>query len=112
MQSGRSFFRLFGSLGLVLTLAGFDSNLSADEAKKSEEATVAAAGAEVPLGEFIDQQIRQGWQDNEIEASAAASDEEWVRRHYDPQSLRPDEEPRPRQNQLSYGSLQDYTRQI
>ena len=82
MQSGRSFFRLFGSLGLVLTLAGFDSNLSADEAKKSEEATVAAAGAEVPLGEFIDQQIRQGWQDNEIEASASASDEEWVRRIY------------------------------
>ena len=82
MQSGRSFFRLFGSLGLVLTLASFDSNLSADEAKKSEEATVAAAGAEVPLGEFIDQQIRQGWQDNEIEASAAASDEEWVRRIY------------------------------
>ena len=82
MQSGRSFFRLFGSLGLVITLAGFDSNLSADEAKKSEEATFAAAGAEVPLGEFIDQQIRQGWQDNEIEASAAASDEEWVRRIY------------------------------
>ena len=82
MQSGRSFFRLFGSLGLVLTLASFDSNLSADEAKKSEEATVAAAGAEVPLGEFIDQQIRQGWQDNEIEASASASDEEWVRRIY------------------------------
>ena len=82
MQSGRSFFRLVGSLGLVITLAGFDSNLSADEAKKSEEATFAAAGAEVPLGEFIDQQIRQGWQDNEIEASAAASDEEWVRRIY------------------------------
>jgi hypothetical protein len=82
MQSGRSFFRLFGSLGLVLTLAGFDSNLSADEAKKSEEATFAAAGAEVPLGEFIDQQIRQGWQDNEITASAAATDEEWVRRIY------------------------------
>ncbi len=82
MQSGRSFFRLFGSLGLVLTLAGYDSNLSADEAKKSDEATTAAEGAEVPLGEFIDQQIRQGWQDNEIVASAAASDEEWVRRIY------------------------------
>jgi hypothetical protein len=82
MQSGRSFFWLFGSLGLVLTLAGYDSNLSADEAKKSDEATTAAEGAEVPLGEFIDQQIRQGWQDNEIVASAAASDEEWVRRIY------------------------------
>jgi len=81
MQSGRSFFRLFGGLGLVLTLVGIDSRLLADEDKKSEEATV-AAGTEVPLGEFIDQQIRQGWQDNEIEASAAATDEEWVRRIY------------------------------
>ncbi|MFN5584517.1 MAG: DUF1549 and DUF1553 domain-containing protein, partial [Planctomyces sp.] len=42
----------------------------------------AAAGAEVSLGEFIDQQIRQGWTDNEIEASPLASDEEWVRRVY------------------------------
>jgi hypothetical protein len=81
MQSGRSFFRLFGGLGLVLTLVGVDSRLLADEDKKSEEATV-AAGTEVPLGEFIDQQIRQGWQDNEIEPSAAATDEEWVRRIY------------------------------
>jgi hypothetical protein len=81
MQSGRSFFRLFGGLGLVLTLVGVDSRLLADEDKKSDEATV-AAGTEVPLGEFIDQQIRQGWQDNEIEASAAATDEEWVRRIY------------------------------
>lgn len=81
MQSGRSFFRLFGGLGLVLTLVGVDSRLLADEDKKSDEATV-AAGTEVPLGEFIDQQIRQGWQDNEIEASAAATEEEWVRRIY------------------------------
>lgn len=81
MQSGRSFFRLFGGLGLVLTLVGIDSRLLADEDKKSDEAAV-AAGTEVPLGEFIDQQIRQGWQDNEIEPSAAATDEEWVRRIY------------------------------
>ena len=82
MQSGRSFFRLFGGLGLALTLSGYGSSVLADEAKKSEDTVVAAAGAEVPLGEFIDQQIRQGWQDNEIEASAAATDEEWVRRIY------------------------------
>ena len=82
MQSGRSFFRLFGGLGLALTLSGYGASVFADEAKKSEEASSAPAadGAEVPLGEFIDQQIRQGWQDNEIEASAAATDEEWVRR--------------------------------
>ncbi len=82
MQSGRSFFRLFGGLGLALTLSGYGSSLLADEAKKSEDTAAAAEGAEVPLGEFIDQQIRQGWQDNEIEASATASDEEWVRRIY------------------------------
>ena len=82
MQSGRSFFRLIGGLGLALTLSGYGSSVLADEAKKSEDTVVAAAGAEVPLGEFIDQQIRQGWQDNEIEASAAATDEEWVRRIY------------------------------
>ena len=84
MQSGRSFFRLFGGLGLALTLSGAGASVLADEAKKSEEASSAPAveGAEVPLGEFIDQQIRQGWQDNEIEASVAATDEEWVRRIY------------------------------
>ena len=84
MQSGISFFRLFGSTGLALTLSVFGSSLLADEAKKSEEASAPAVaeGAEVSLGEFIDQQIRQGWQDNEIVQSAAATDEEWVRRIY------------------------------
>ncbi|MFO1001753.1 MAG: DUF1553 domain-containing protein [Planctomycetaceae bacterium] len=84
MQTVRSFFRLFGNTGLALTLSVLGSSLLADEAKKSEEAGASAAveGAEVPLGEFIDQQIRQGWQDNEIEQSAAATDEEWVRRIY------------------------------
>jgi len=48
--------------------------------KAADESGVAAA--EVSLGEFIDQQIRQGWTDNEIEASPLASDEEWVRRVY------------------------------
>jgi hypothetical protein len=48
--------------------------------KAADESGV--AGAEVSLGEFIDQQIRQGWTDNEIEASPMASDEEWVRRVY------------------------------
>lgn len=85
MQSGRSFFGLFGGLGLAATLSVFGSGVLADEAKKSEEASSAPAaveGSEVPLGEFIDQQIRQGWQDNEITQSAAATDEEWVRRIY------------------------------
>jgi len=32
--------------------------------------------------QFVDQQIRQGWEDNEVEASAVASDGEWIRRVY------------------------------
>lgn len=89
MQNGNCFFRLLSSLGLALTLSGglsgVGSGLLADEAAKSDDAKPAAevsAGVEVPLGEFIDQQIRQGWQDNEIEQSAAATDDEWVRRIY------------------------------
>ena len=38
--------------------------------------------SEGSLVEFVDQQLRQGWADNEIVASEPASDEEWVRRIY------------------------------
>ncbi|MCA9058839.1 MAG: DUF1549 domain-containing protein, partial [Planctomycetaceae bacterium] len=38
--------------------------------------------AQVPISEYINQQIRQGWEDNEIEPSEVATDEEWVRRVY------------------------------
>ncbi len=33
-----------------------------------------------PVVAFIDQQIRQGWTDNEVQPSAQANDEEWLRR--------------------------------
>lgn len=64
----------------ALALQSLHGVLLADEVVAGRPA--AAAGAEVSLGEFIDQQIRQGWTDNEIEASPLASDEEWVRRVY------------------------------
>jgi hypothetical protein len=64
----------------ALALQSLHGVLLADEVVAGKP--VAAAGAEVSLGEFIDQQIRQGWTDNEIEASPLASDEEWVRRVY------------------------------
>lgn len=38
--------------------------------------------AEMSVVEFVDAQIRQGYEDNEIEPSALATDEEWVRRVY------------------------------
>ncbi len=63
-----------GMLGLSWTSA-----VQADEATKAE---TKEAGQEVPLAEYIDQQIRQGWTDNEITPSPVATDEEWVRRVY------------------------------
>jgi len=33
-----------------------------------------------PMVDFINKQIRQGWEDNEVEPSPVASDEEWLRR--------------------------------
>ncbi len=36
----------------------------------------------LPTAEFIDAQIQQGWDDNEITPSGAATDEEWIRRVY------------------------------
>jgi hypothetical protein len=63
----------------VFTGVPFGPTVSADEGAASAEA---ATGADVSIFEFIDQQIRQGWQDNEIEPSPAATDEEWVRRVY------------------------------
>ncbi|MFN9292582.1 MAG: DUF1549 and DUF1553 domain-containing protein [Planctomyces sp.] len=64
----------------ALALQSLHGVLLADEVVAGRPA--AAAGADVSRGEFIDQQIRQGWTDNEIEASPLASDEEWVRRVY------------------------------
>ncbi len=32
--------------------------------------------------QFVDQEIRQGWEDNEVEPSPIASDAEWIRRAY------------------------------
>ncbi len=79
MQFRTTFFQLIGSLGFVMAVSGTGSYLAADEAKLAQES---ATSAEVPLADFIDQQIRQGWSDNEIVPSEAATDEEWVRRIY------------------------------
>ena len=77
---------VLSAVAMILVVAS--GSLIADEpadkaAKSAASSSEAAASTEqVSLGEFIDQQIRQGWADNEIEASPLASDEEWVRRVY------------------------------
>ena len=60
---------------LILVSAG----VSADESVVSKPGaggeSAAGAAGDVSLSEFIDQQIRQGWTDNEIEGSPQAPDE-------------------------------------
>jgi len=70
--------------GLILAGIGmlglsWASAVQADEATKAE---TKEAGQELPLAEYIDQQIRQGWTDNEITPSPVATEEEWIRRVY------------------------------
>jgi len=42
----------------------------------------ASASSQTATVQYVDQQIRQAWSDNEIKPSAAATDEEWMRRAY------------------------------
>lgn len=39
-----------------------------------------STGAFDPFIDFINQRVRQGWEDNEVDPSPVASDEEWIRR--------------------------------
>lgn len=48
----------------------------------ADEPTETVSAGPLPLHEFIDAKIRQNWTDNEIEPSAIADDEEWIRRVY------------------------------
>lgn len=74
-------FQIAVVVGVISTVTNSQLVIG-DEAVKSGSGTVAEeqAPSEGSLVEFIDQQIRQGWTDNEIEPTAAATDEEWVRR--------------------------------
>lgn len=71
-RTGRTIRRmaLTASFAVPLLLAA-SSGIAADEPVQ-----------ELSTTEFVNQKISQSWQDNEIEASPAASDEEWVRRVY------------------------------
>lgn len=62
-----------GTLLSFITSATYASDSSA-----SDE----GGGSTLSVIEFVDAQIRQGYEDNEIEPSARATDEEWVRRVY------------------------------
>ena len=42
-----------------------------------------STGAFDPFIDFINQRVRQGWEDNEVDPSPVASDEEWIRFYSD-----------------------------
>jgi len=69
---------------VVIAAVGCSQLAIADEAAETGRvtATEKSAASEGSLVEIIDQQVRQGWTDNEIEPTDAATDEEWVRRIY------------------------------
>ena len=54
----------------------------ADAAPPESRAKAFSTGSFDPFVDYINTQIRQGWEDNEVEPSAVASDEEWLRRVY------------------------------
>ena len=56
----------------VFSLALVSNSVHADEVDD----------ADLSVGEFIDAKIKQSYEDNEIQPSPVATDEEWVRRVY------------------------------
>ena len=65
----------------IVVIAAFALTLTAGMSVADEE-TEAKSPEDMSVGEFVDASIRQGYEDNEIEPSEMASDEEWVRRVY------------------------------
>ncbi len=72
------------AIAAVIALTACSQLAIADEAAKAgtDAAAEKSAASEGSLVEFIDKQVREGWTDNEIEPTAPATDEEWVRRIY------------------------------
>jgi hypothetical protein len=75
MNMGKWVLGIAGLLALSGVLA-----LHADDAAPGEDAV--AADAPQSTVEFINSQIRIGWEDNEVTPSAPADDAEWLRRVY------------------------------
>ena len=72
--------RHFQYLGLIIGLWLVPSTIAlADDVAVSSSSSPSSPAATL---EYVDQQIRQVWSDNEVKPSAVASDEEWVRRAY------------------------------
>lgn len=71
-----------GSLLAVAFCSIVCAGQSAVQSPSTSDSAVTETADQPAINEFIDQQLIQGWTDNEIKPSPEASDEEWVRRVY------------------------------
>ncbi len=74
--------RFSKQLSVVLTFAICVGTLvsSVGAAPPKSRTKAFSTGSFDPFVDYINKQIRQGWEDNEVEPSEVASDEEWLRR--------------------------------
>ncbi|MDA0833839.1 MAG: DUF1549 and DUF1553 domain-containing protein [Planctomycetota bacterium] len=63
-------------------VAAVDASDEKEADSAAQSRTSFTTGSSDVIIDFVNQQIRQGWVDNEIEPSEVASDEEWIRRVY------------------------------
>lgn len=80
MRSAETSFRWVW-LVLGLTVAATGTSASGQEGSKPVEVRP-GTGADDVVVQFINEQIRQGWTDNEVTPSPVAEDSEWIRRVY------------------------------
>lgn len=79
MKLTRFATRVFGALALsAIAVSGF----AADAPEKGKTAETSVAGSSDAIVQFINEQIRQGWENNEVKPSAMSEDAEWLRRVY------------------------------
>lgn len=80
-RPGAPFRTLLTALAaVVLAVAALPA--SAADAKPRSKAAVFTTGSSDELIRFINERVRQTWQDNEVEPSPVADDAEWIRRVY------------------------------
>ena len=77
---GRRLSRLVGSM-LIVTVLSAQTEAAKPPATSVKGKPFTTGSSDVLIG-YVNEQIRQGWTDNEIKPSKVADDDEWVRRVY------------------------------
>lgn len=80
LTCGRVRGLLLGVLALSLLLPGLAT--AAEPSPRTVRGAGPVAGSSDPVVQFIDQNLRENWEANEVKPSPVAEDSEWVRRVY------------------------------